>query len=89
MPEPLIRVRLRSLRDLRTTMEFRGINSGYELAKRAGLKQGAVNHLVHGRRNTCSGKTAAAIAEALNEPTERLFVLDRSAVHDNRERLSA
>lgn len=60
-----------------------GIRSGSELARLAGLKPGAVNHLVFGRRKTCSVDTALAIEEALGLMPDDLFV--RSMSHGSRD----
>lgn len=83
MPEPQLRVRLISLGGLHRVMESRGFNSGYALAKAAGLTPGVVNHLVHGHRKTCSGKTARLISEALETPQDNLFVVEKSTVNGN------
>jgi len=50
-----------------------GIKSGCELARKAGLQPGAVNHLVFRRRDTCSPDTARAIEEALGLLPDDLF----------------
>lgn len=51
-----------------------GLNiSGRELARRAGLKQAIVGHLIGGRRTTCSKATAVAIERALGCPQGLLF----------------
>lgn len=89
MPEPQLRVRLRSLAGLHRVMEYRGFNSGYALAKAAGLTPGVVNHLVHGHRKTCSGYTARAISGALKMPQDSLFVVEMSTVRVNNERRAA
>lgn len=77
-------VRLKSRRELREYMQFHKV-SGRELAKRAGLSQGTVNHLVRGGttgRNTCSLATAKAIEEALQCPPGFLFEPSLSRVAD-------
>lgn len=89
MTEPQLRVRLRSLPALHNAMEYRGFTSGYALAKAAGLTPGVVNHLVHGHRKTCSGKTARAIAEALQMPQDTLFVAELFTVRADRARKAA
>lgn len=66
-------VRLKSRRALADYMEFRNITSAYQLARAAALKPGVVGHLVSGRRNSCSPKTARAIEEALGCPPGFLF----------------
>lgn len=58
-----------------------GLNiSGRELARRAGLKQAIVGHLIGGRRQTCSKATAVAIERALGCPPGLLFVESVSVV---------
>ena len=47
--------------------------SGRELARRAGLGQAIVGHLLSGRRSTCSRPTATRIEAALGCPTGLLF----------------
>jgi transcriptional regulator with XRE-family HTH domain len=47
--------------------------SGRELARLSGLSHSTVNHLVTGRRLTCSVSTALAIAKALRCPAGTLF----------------
>ncbi len=49
--------------------------SGRALARRAGLAQATVNHLVSGRRATCSARTAALIEQALGAPAGLLFAV--------------
>lgn len=66
-------VKLRSLKALREFMTFHGLKSGYALAKKAGILPGTVNHLLSGRRDTCSLQTARAIEEALGVPSGFLF----------------
>lgn len=66
--------RLKSQSELIDVMLYHGFETGYSLAKAAGLKQGAVNHLVFGRRRTCSPETAAAIESALKQKPGSLFV---------------
>ena len=43
----------------------------------AGLSHSTVNHLVSGRRTTCSAATAAAIERALRCPPGLMFERDR------------
>lgn len=66
-------VKLKSHRALIDYMQFHNIGTAYELARRANLKVGVVGHLVAGRRNSCSLKTARAIEEALGCPPGFLF----------------
>lgn len=54
-------------------MRYRRFTTGYQLAKASGLLPGTVNHLVFGRRTTCSPETASAIEEALNVRPGTLF----------------
>lgn len=44
-----------------------------EVARRAGLSHSTVNHLITGRRATCTLATAVAIAQALHCPIGALF----------------
>jgi len=48
--------------------------SARAFATRAGLSHSTINHLLTGRRSTCSARTAAAIEQALNCPPGLLFV---------------
>lgn len=66
--------RLKSQASLISRMRSYGIRSGSELARLAGLKPGAVNHLVFGRRTSCSANTAQGIEEALGLAPGDLFV---------------
>lgn len=75
-------VKLKSRRALVDYMEFHKIKTAYALANKAGLKASAVGHLVSGRRNSCSLKTAAAIEEALGCPPGFLFEPRMSQVAD-------
>jgi hypothetical protein len=86
MDEWRLTVRLKSLRALREYLDFHNIDSGYALAKKAGLRSaGVVNFLLSGERNTCSIKTAKAIEAALQCPPGFLFEVKMSQVgEDNR-----
>jgi hypothetical protein len=89
-PDPWrLTVTLKSHRALMEFMEFHRIETAYELARRAGLKPGVVGHLVKGRRNSCSLKTARAIEEALKVPTGFLFEASMSRVADTSRSQSA
>lgn len=44
------------------------------LARYAGCSRGFISHLTSGRKSSCSAELAARIAEALNLPTDVLFV---------------
>lgn len=46
-----------------------------ELARQASLGHATVNHLVTGRRSSCSVATAHAISRVLGAPAARLFLL--------------
>lgn len=65
--------KLKSQRSLIDQMVHRELTSGYALAEAAGLKPGAVNHLVFGRRTQCSLATAAGIEKALGVKPGDLF----------------
>lgn len=67
---------LRSQALLVDQMRYRRFHTGYALAKAAGLLPGTVNHLVFGRRTTCSPETAASIEEALDVRPGTLFRAD-------------
>lgn len=89
-PDPWrLTVRLKSHRALREYMEFHRIPTAYELARRADLKVGVVGHLVSGRRNSCSLKTARSIEEALQCPPGFLFEPRMSQVADKMRRQEA
>ncbi|GAB3760023.1 helix-turn-helix domain-containing protein [Microlunatus parietis] len=66
-------MKLRSHQALRDYMTFYKINTGYALAKRAGILPGTANFLVQGHRDTCSSRTALAIEQALACPPGFLF----------------
>lgn len=74
--------RLVSLRVLKQYMDHRQIKTGYALATKAGILPGTVNHILSGRRKSCSPETAAAIERALDVVPESLFVLEKSKVAD-------
>jgi hypothetical protein len=85
-------LKLKSHRALMEYMSFHRIGTAYELARLAGLKPGVVGHLVAGRRNSCSLKTARAIEEAVGCPPGFLFEARMSQVADTlprRESISA
>jgi len=48
-----------------------------ELARQAGLSHSTVNHLITGRRTSCSVETALAICEAFDCPVGVLFIVQR------------
>ncbi|WP_235717078.1 helix-turn-helix domain-containing protein [Mycolicibacterium goodii] len=49
------------------------VMSGRRLARCAGVHPSFINHLLSGRRNSCTPQTADRIAEALGVPTVVLF----------------
>jgi DNA-binding Xre family transcriptional regulator len=65
-------MQLRSRRALGDYIDLLGI-SERQLARNAGLSHSTVNHLVTGRRNSCSLRTALAIERALDCPPGLLF----------------
>lgn len=64
------------LRDRRTLVALLDAAeiSEREVARRAGLGHSTVNHLVTGRRNSCSLRTAGLIAAVLGCETKVLFM---------------
>jgi DNA-binding XRE family transcriptional regulator len=48
-----------------------------EVARRAGLSHSTVNHLITGRRATCTLSTAIAIARTVHCPIGALFIAER------------
>lgn len=72
--------RLQSLDGLRSLMVARGYTSGYSLAKDAGIGVSALNHIVHGRRDTATPHTVAKLRETLGRDIDSLFVLDKSTI---------
>lgn len=73
----MVRVRDRSA--LRAYLRLLGL-SERELAARAGVGHATVNHLLSGRRQTCSPRTAAALEAALACPPGVFFDGPRAAV---------
>ena len=71
-------MQLRSRRALGDYIDLLGI-SERQLARNAGLSHSTVNHLVTGRRTTCSLRTAVAIERALDCPAGLLFAPDNEA----------
>lgn len=65
-------MQLRSRRALADYIDLLGI-SERQLARDAGLSHSTVNHLVTGRRGSCSLRTAVAIERALDCPPGLLF----------------
>lgn len=76
-------VKLKSRRALIDFMDHHRLETGYALAKKAGILPGTAGHLVSGRRNTCSIRTARAIEEALGCPPGFLFVAEMSKVSND------
>lgn len=77
-------MRLRSRRALADYIDLLGI-SERQLSRTAGLSHSTVNHLVTGRRDSCSLATAVAIERALGCPAGLLFApeteSDRLAIY--------
>jgi DNA-binding Xre family transcriptional regulator len=73
--EPML---LRSRRALGDYIDLLGV-SEREVARSAGLSHSTVNHLVTGRRDSCSLRTAVAIERALHCPPGLLFAPDNDA----------
>lgn len=65
-------MRIRNNRILRDYISLLGM-SERELARRAGLSHSTVNHLLTGRRSTCTAQTAHAIEAALDVPGGLIF----------------
>jgi transcriptional regulator with XRE-family HTH domain len=65
-------VHIRNKRVLRDYISLLGM-SERELARRAGLSHSTVNHLLTGRRSTCTAGTAHAIEAALDAPGGLIF----------------
>jgi len=65
-------MRVRDRETLRAYIRLAGL-SERSLAARAGIGHATVNHLLSGRRTTCSPDTAAAIAAVLGCPQGVFF----------------
>lgn len=76
-------VRLKSRRALVEFCEFHDL-SGRALARKAGLGQAIVGHLMSGRRDTCNLDTARKLEEALGVPSGFLFEPSLSPVADSK-----
>lgn len=70
-------MRLSSPEMLRATMDRRGFSMA-RLARYAGCSKSMVGHLTTGHKKTCTPELAGRIAEALDVPTELLFVQSSS-----------
>jgi len=68
-------MRLRNRNLLVDRIEYAEI-SEREVARRAGLSHSTVNHLLTGRRHTCSLSTALAIERVLDSAPGTLFAAD-------------
>lgn len=66
-------MRLTSPETLRVLMKDRNC-SQERLARYVGCSKSFISHLTSGRKGSCSSELADRIAEALNLPTEVLFV---------------
>lgn len=71
-------MQLRSRRAFAEYIDTVGV-SERQLARSAGLSHSTVNHLVTGRRDSCSLRTAVAIERALDCPPGMLFAPDTDA----------
>ncbi|HEX2904713.1 MAG TPA: helix-turn-helix transcriptional regulator [Jatrophihabitans sp.] len=71
-------MQLRSRRALGDYIDLLGM-SERELARSAGLSHSTVNHLVTGRRDSCSLATAVAIERVLGCPPGLLFAATSEA----------
>jgi transcriptional regulator with XRE-family HTH domain len=71
-------MQLRSRRALADYIDIVGL-SERQVARSAGLSHSTVNHLVTGRRSSCSLRTAVAIERALDCPPGLLFSPDTDA----------
>ncbi len=74
-------MRLTSRHTLLEYAEFHRL-SGRALARKAGLSQAIVGHLMSGRRDTCAPATARKIEDALQCPPGFLFTPAGSLVAD-------
>jgi transcriptional regulator with XRE-family HTH domain len=72
MPKPM---RLRDREALRTYLRLLAL-SERSLASRAGIGHATLNHLLTGRRATCSAATADAVESALSCPPGLFFEPD-------------
>ena len=92
MPAPKLLVATGSVRrgpaTARMRLRDREVFAGYiallgvserAFAEAAGLSHSTVNHLVSGRRSTCSAATAHAIERALRCPPGLMFAIDGTA----------
>ena len=66
-------MRLTSPEMLRATMDRRNFSMA-RLARYAGCSKSMIGHLCSGHKTTCTPSLAIRIAEALDVPTELLFV---------------
>ena len=73
-------MRLRSRAALVDRLEI-GDMSEREVARRAGLGQATVNHLVTGRRDTCRADTALLVEQVLGMPVGSLFSPETADEH--------
>lgn len=71
-------MKLQSKETLLALMGQRKFSYG-RLARYAGCSKSFISHLTSGRKNTCTPALAERIAEALEVPTEILFVPGESA----------
>ena len=69
-------MRIRDPVAMRAYLRLLGV-SERELAERAGIGHATVNHLLSGRRDRCTPRTAVAIESALGCPPGLFFEPDR------------
>lgn len=81
-------MQLRSREALVGCLEAQGI-SERELARRAGLGHATVNHLITGRRTSCSLTTAVAIEHVLSISHGMLFAPQRTSERNMSKQLTA
>ena len=70
-------IRIRDRGALRSYVRLLGV-SERELAQRAGVGHATVNHLISGRRATCTPETARAIESALGCPAGIFFAAEQN-----------
>lgn len=76
----MVTVRLRNRLVLGAFLDNAGL-SEREVARRAGLSHSTINHLMTGRRATCTTSTAAAIARVVGCPVGALFIAENPSEH--------
>lgn len=77
-------MRLTSPDMLRATMARRSFSMA-RLARYAGCSKSMIGHLASGHKRTCTPELASRIAEALDVPTELLFVVHVSTARSQND----